>query len=53
MYNSRLKKIWDELDNYMRLISTTSTVMLSLINKEREEEKGFQFLMGLNDNLWR
>lgn len=42
-YYLRLKKIWDELDN--------SAEILTLISKEREEEKLFQFLIGLNDGI--
>lgn len=51
-YYSRLKKIWHKLDNYMQLPTTTPAEIFSFINKEREKEKFFQFLMGLNDTIY-
>lgn len=50
-YYSHLKKIRDGLENYIQLSSTTNVEFLSAITKERDKERIFQFLMGLNDKL--
>lgn len=42
----------DELDNYMQLPSTIPVEILSFINKKRDEERFFQFLIGLNDTIY-
>lgn len=46
-YYHRLKKLWQELQHYMKLPTSKAT---ALINKKREEEEVYQFLMGLNDS---
>lgn len=48
-FPSRFISIWDELQHYMQLpVSHTTT----LIVKERDEERVYQFLMGLNDSMY-
>ncbi|XP_074298685.1 uncharacterized protein LOC141629609 [Silene latifolia] len=46
-YYTRLKSIWDELNNYSK-IPTCTYGAATFFNKEREEEKVHQFLMGLD-----
>ncbi|KAI5673199.1 hypothetical protein M9H77_13563 [Catharanthus roseus] len=47
MYFSRLKKLWDELENYTQLPSSTDTELLTFIIKERENEKKTTLEMAL------
>lgn len=42
----------DELENYGQLPSTSDAEILAAVTKERDEEKVFQFLIGLNDMLY-
>lgn len=45
-YCSRLRKLWDELQNYLQLpVSDAAKIII----KEREDEQVYQLLMGLND----
>lgn len=48
-YYSKLKGLWDELDNYLELPACTCGVVVQA-TIQREEEKIFQFLMGLNSD---
>lgn len=43
----------DELENYTQLpVTINNSEILIIITKEREEEKIFQFIMGLNDAIF-
>ncbi|XP_074303250.1 uncharacterized protein LOC141637698 [Silene latifolia] len=50
-YYTKLKTIWDELANYIKIPACTCGAA-SVIAKEKEEEKVHQFLMGLDKNLY-
>ncbi|XP_074266995.1 uncharacterized protein LOC141590293 [Silene latifolia] len=50
-YYTHLKTIWDELANYSKAKDCTCGAAASLL-KEREEEKVYQFLMGLDSKLY-
>lgn len=47
-----IKESWNELDNYIQLPPSAPAKILTLITKEREKEKVFKFLMGLNDGIY-
>lgn len=55
-YNGKLKTLWDELANYQQIPTCTcggcKCDIKSKIEKQREEEKVHQFLMGLDDLLF-
>ncbi|KAH0639302.1 hypothetical protein KY285_035888 [Solanum tuberosum] len=55
-YYGRMKAIWDELANYEQIPMCTSEGCKcnigSQLEKQREEEKVHQFLMGLDDTLY-
>lgn len=54
MCYSSLKKLWDELENYTQLpISAINPEISIILTVAREEEKVYQFLMGLNDEIFR
>lgn len=48
-YYSKLKKFWAEFGNYQQLPGCDDCATISAILKEREEEKVYQFLIGLDD----
>ncbi|XP_074265515.1 uncharacterized protein LOC141587952 [Silene latifolia] len=50
-YYTRLKTIWDELANYIKIPKCTCGAG-AMILKEREEEKVHQFWMGLDKTLY-
>ncbi|XP_074321555.1 uncharacterized protein LOC141658518 [Silene latifolia] len=50
-YYTRLKTIWDELENYSR-VSKCTCGAAAQIGKEQEEEKVHQFFMGLDNGLY-
>lgn len=53
VYYSRLEKLWDELEKYTQLLfSAINYEVLIFLTKEREEEKIYQFLMGLNEDIF-
>ncbi|KAJ1685788.1 hypothetical protein LUZ63_017178 [Rhynchospora breviuscula] len=56
-YYTRLKSMWDELSNYLKVPMCTcqgSTCnMAKDLLKEREDEKTHQFLMGLDDAVFK
>ena len=47
-YNTKLKGLWDELSTYSQIPPYTCGSTKALV-VERENEKGHQFLMGLNE----
>lgn len=52
IYSSRLKKLWDELELYQKFPNCDDDRNCSnatFIVKERDEEKVYQFFVGLND----
>jgi hypothetical protein len=56
-YFGRLKKLWDELNDYDQTPVCTCNGckcgITAALNKKREEEKLHQFLMGLDDSQFR
>lgn len=52
-YFGRLKKLWDELNDFDQIPTCTckgcTCGISATLNKKREEEKLHQFLMGLDD----
>ncbi|XP_074299746.1 uncharacterized protein LOC141630902 [Silene latifolia] len=50
-YYTQLKAIWDELASYSK-VPTCTCGAAAAMNKEREEEKVHQFLMGLDSSLY-
>ncbi|XP_020276643.1 uncharacterized protein LOC109850963 [Asparagus officinalis] len=51
-YYTKLKGMWDELSSYSKIPTCTCGAAQEFI-KEREEEKLHQFLMGLDDAVFR
>jgi hypothetical protein len=55
-YYGKLKSLWDELSNYQQLPMCTcagcTCDVKGKLEKQREEEKVHQFLMGLDDTLY-
>lgn len=49
VYYWRLKKLWDELQNYSQL---PVGEVGSILARGREEEQIYQFLIGLNDDIY-
>ncbi|PKI32089.1 hypothetical protein CRG98_047520, partial [Punica granatum] len=49
-YYSRLKTLWDELDNYLEIPACTCSAT-KLYTAQREREKTHQFLMGLGSDF--
>ncbi|PKI59515.1 hypothetical protein CRG98_020043 [Punica granatum] len=49
-YYSRLKTLWDELDNYLEIPACTCSAT-KLYTAQREREKTHQFLMGLGSEF--
>ncbi|PKI49875.1 hypothetical protein CRG98_029741 [Punica granatum] len=49
-YYSRLKTLWDELDNYLEIPACTCSA-IRLYAAQREREKTHQFLMGLGSEF--
>ncbi|KAJ1688075.1 hypothetical protein LUZ63_019465 [Rhynchospora breviuscula] len=56
-YYTRLKSMWDELSNYLKVPMCTcqgcTCNMAKDLLKEREDEKTHQFLMGLDDAVFK
>ncbi|KAJ3708504.1 hypothetical protein LUZ61_012209 [Rhynchospora tenuis] len=56
-YYTRLKGMWDELSNYLKVPMCTchgcTCNMSKDLLKEREDEKTHQFLMGLDDSVFK
>ncbi|KAJ3684366.1 hypothetical protein LUZ61_013530 [Rhynchospora tenuis] len=56
-YYTRLKGMWDELSNYLKVPMCTchgcTCNMAKDLLKEREDEKTHQFLMGLDDSVFK
>lgn len=54
VYYSRLRKLWDEIENYSQLPpSANNSEILAIVTKDREEDRVYQFLMRLNDKVFR
>lgn len=53
VYLSRLKKIWNELENYQQLpgCDSENCINTTAIIKEQDEKKKYKFFMGLNDSI--
>ncbi|PKI65410.1 hypothetical protein CRG98_014149 [Punica granatum] len=49
-YYSNLKVLWDELENFLEAPTCTCAAVAS-ITSQREKEKAYQFLMGLNSEF--
>lgn len=50
-YYGRLKKLWDDLVNYKQIQVTNDEKVISILTKRHEDEKLFQFLMGMENNF--